>query len=405
MPAIAKTQAAVQLPAPSGLDDQDREDGNQREARDRQRVRELRERSGDCAGRHGSMRILALRAEPSRIRERAQPRLPAAAARAQRGRRLLGLARVDAGRGRAGHRRRRPARLRRRLPGDAGGRLHGRRASSTTWASRRPGGRGGRRGGRDRDRPPPRRVRARRDRAVPPGVGRPRTSPRSRQLREAGAERRRRAPLRSRLPVGLARGDRALRRARGLVLHVHADEQPREIEECCDEHGIRPIELLAADRLPRPAHDDRPRHPRLGRRARPPRGRRARGSAPARRPRRTSATASSPWSGSAPAGSGSASASDSNVRIDPLEELRELEGVARRHGAAPQGRPAGGAARDRHAGGRRRARPGRLGPDRDRHAITAPSRALRPTRCPPRSSSAAARTSVAPRLGIPANGR
>src|SRR5262245_24474106 len=33
--------------------------------------------------------------------------------------------------------------------------------------------------------------------------------------------------------------------AEGLVLHVHADEQPREIEECLAEHGCRPIELLA----------------------------------------------------------------------------------------------------------------------------------------------------------------
>src|SRR5256884_6433916 len=31
----------------------------------------------------------------------------------------------------------------------------------------------------------------------------------------------------------------------GLPLHVHADEQPREIEECLAEHGVRPIELLA----------------------------------------------------------------------------------------------------------------------------------------------------------------
>ena len=30
----------------------------------------------------------------------------------------------------------------------------------------------------------------------------------------------------------------------GLVLHVHANEQPREIEECLAEHGVRPIELL-----------------------------------------------------------------------------------------------------------------------------------------------------------------
>src|SRR3954470_23023736 len=30
-----------------------------------------------------------------------------------------------------------------------------------------------------------------------------------------------------------------------LPLHVHAAEQPREIEECLAEHGVRPIELLA----------------------------------------------------------------------------------------------------------------------------------------------------------------
>ncbi len=30
----------------------------------------------------------------------------------------------------------------------------------------------------------------------------------------------------------------------GLPLHVHADEQPREIEECLAETGLRPIELL-----------------------------------------------------------------------------------------------------------------------------------------------------------------
>jgi formimidoylglutamate deiminase len=34
-------------------------------------------------------------------------------------------------------------------------------------------------------------------------------------------------------------------RRNGLPLHIHADEQPREIEECQAEHGMRPIELLA----------------------------------------------------------------------------------------------------------------------------------------------------------------
>ncbi|MGH3104790.1 MAG: amidohydrolase family protein, partial [Gaiellaceae bacterium] len=32
--------------------------------------------------------------------------------------------------------------------------------------------------------------------------------------------------------------------AERLPLHVHADEQPREIEDCLAEHGVRPIELL-----------------------------------------------------------------------------------------------------------------------------------------------------------------
>jgi formimidoylglutamate deiminase len=31
----------------------------------------------------------------------------------------------------------------------------------------------------------------------------------------------------------------------GMVVHIHANEQPREVEECIAEHGCRPIELLA----------------------------------------------------------------------------------------------------------------------------------------------------------------
>src|SRR3954451_7711230 len=37
----------------------------------------------------------------------------------------------------------------------------------------------------------------------------------------------------------------AYAREHDLPLHIHADEQPREIEECVAEHGVRPIELLA----------------------------------------------------------------------------------------------------------------------------------------------------------------
>ena len=58
--------------------------------------------------------------------------------------------------------------------------------------------------------------------------------------------RRRSAPLRARGLGDLARArSRPLRRP-GLVLHVHADEQPREIEESLAEHGAAPVELLDA---------------------------------------------------------------------------------------------------------------------------------------------------------------
>lgn len=33
---------------------------------------------------------------------------------------------------------------------------------------------------------------------------------------------------------------------RGLVFHMHVEEQPREVEECLDYHGLRPLELINA---------------------------------------------------------------------------------------------------------------------------------------------------------------
>jgi formimidoylglutamate deiminase len=114
-----------------------------------------------------------------------------------------------------------------------------------------------------------------------------------------------------------------------LVLHVHANEQPREIEECVAEYGRRPIELLADTGC-------------LG-------------------PRTTIIHATHAIDGEldlvadagariclcptteANLGDGFPPleamlerniplciGSDSNVRIDPLEELREIEGIARR---------------------------------------------------------------------------
>jgi formimidoylglutamate deiminase len=115
----------------------------------------------------------------------------------------------------------------------------------------------------------------------------------------------------------------------GLVLHVHADEQLREIEECLEEHGVRPIELLARTGCLGPrttivhaTHADDGELDLLAEAG-------ARvcvcltteanlgdGFAPVERLRER--------------GIPLCIGSDSNVRIDPLEELRELEGTARR---------------------------------------------------------------------------
>jgi formimidoylglutamate deiminase len=115
----------------------------------------------------------------------------------------------------------------------------------------------------------------------------------------------------------------------GLVLHVHADEQPREIEECVAEHGIRPIELLARTRCLGPrttvvhATHASDKELDLVRDA---------GARVCICP----TTEANLGDGFAPIdrlcerGIGACIGSDSNVRIDPLEELRELEGIARR---------------------------------------------------------------------------
>jgi formimidoylglutamate deiminase len=117
--------------------------------------------------------------------------------------------------------------------------------------------------------------------------------------------------------------------AEGVVLHVHADEQPREIEECLAEHGLRPIELLAETGCLGPrttvvhaTHADEHELDLLAEAGAlvclcptteanlgdgfPP--------LPALIERRIALCIGS----------------DSNVRIDPLEELREIEGIARR---------------------------------------------------------------------------
>lgn len=115
----------------------------------------------------------------------------------------------------------------------------------------------------------------------------------------------------------------------GLVLHIHADEQPREIEECLAEHGMRPIELLAETGC-------------LGPRTTIVHATHANG-AELDLLRDAEATICACPTTEADLGDGFLPAirvlhreiplcigTDSNVRIDPFEELRELEGIARR---------------------------------------------------------------------------
>ena len=115
----------------------------------------------------------------------------------------------------------------------------------------------------------------------------------------------------------------------GLALHVHADEQPREIEECIEEHGIRPIELLAKHGCLGPrttvvhaTHADDAELDLLAQS----------GSRICVCP----TTEANLGDGYVPVGRilergiALCIGSDSNARIDPLEELRELEGIGRR---------------------------------------------------------------------------
>ena len=117
--------------------------------------------------------------------------------------------------------------------------------------------------------------------------------------------------------------------AEGLPLHVHADEQPREVEECLAEHGVRPIELLARTGCLGPqttivhaTHADQAELDLL--------------AEAGARVCVCPTTEANLGDGYAPVASfcerglGICIGSDSNVRIDPLEELRELEGIARR---------------------------------------------------------------------------
>ena len=117
--------------------------------------------------------------------------------------------------------------------------------------------------------------------------------------------------------------------AERLPLHIHADEQPREIEECLAEHGVRPVELLdrtgcLSERttVVHATHADGGELDLIARSG-------ARICA-------CPTTEANLGDGFLPVervckrSIGICIGSDSNVRIDPFEELRELEGIARR---------------------------------------------------------------------------
>jgi formimidoylglutamate deiminase len=114
-----------------------------------------------------------------------------------------------------------------------------------------------------------------------------------------------------------------------LPLHIHAGEQPREIEECLAEHGMRPIELLAqtgflgtSTTIIHATHADKKELNLLAQN----------GASVCACP----TTEGNLGDGFLPAGRilerdiGLSIGSDSHVRIDPFEELREIETNARR---------------------------------------------------------------------------
>ncbi len=114
-----------------------------------------------------------------------------------------------------------------------------------------------------------------------------------------------------------------------LPLHVHAGEQQREVDECVAEHGLRPIELLADTGCLGPrttvvhaTHADARELDLV--------------SEAGARVCLCPTTEANLGDGFGPVeqlcerGIGICIGSDSNVRIDPLEELREIEGIARR---------------------------------------------------------------------------
>ena len=131
------------------------------------------------------------------------------------------------------------------------------------------------------------------------------------------------------VPAGWLEAIAAYADAHGLVRHVHAHEQPLELDECLEEHGVTPIELLHRTGF-------------LGPRTSLIHGIHVEAADVGRLAESDTIVVSCPTTegslgdGHFPAlvhrdaGVRIAIGSDSNVRVDPFEETRELETLARR---------------------------------------------------------------------------
>jgi formimidoylglutamate deiminase len=131
------------------------------------------------------------------------------------------------------------------------------------------------------------------------------------------------------VPESWLREIAAYSEAKGIVRHVHASEQPRELEECRAEHGCSPIELLHRTGF-------------LGPRASVVHGIHVSGEDIALLAETGTAVVSCPTTegnlgdGFPPAlayrdaGVPLAIGTDENLVLDPFEEIRELETLARR---------------------------------------------------------------------------
>ena len=131
------------------------------------------------------------------------------------------------------------------------------------------------------------------------------------------------------VPRGWLEGLARYADANGLALHVHADEQPGEIEGCLREHGMRPVELLAETGF-------------LGPRTTVVHATHANGRELDLIAKQGASVCACPTTegnlgdGFLPAeeilgcGIPLSVGSDSHIRVDPFEELREIETNARR---------------------------------------------------------------------------